>query len=182
MKSLRVNDRIRGPQVRVVDDSGEQLGIMLIADALAAAEERELDLVEVAPTENPPVCKIMDYGKYKYRQSKKVQETKRRQRTVQVKEVKFRIKTEKHDYDFKLRHARRFLTEGNKAKITVIFRGREMTHTELGRKMLDRVTQDMCDIAQVEQAPRLEGRIMSMVLTPTARASSGGKDAQAQDQ
>ncbi|MFQ6111451.1 MAG: translation initiation factor IF-3 [Nitrospinota bacterium] len=179
MKSLRVNDRIRVSEVRVVDDSGGQLGIMPITEALAAAEERDLDLVEVAPHENPPVCKIMDYGKFKYRQSKRVQETKRRQRTVQVKEVKLRIKTEEHDYQFKLRHARRFLADGNKAKITVIFRGREMTHTELGRKMLDRVTQDMSDISQVEQAPRLEGRVMSMVLSPGTKASSGGKDAQA---
>jgi translation initiation factor IF-3 len=137
-----------------------------LAEGLARAAEEKLDLVEVAPTANPPVCKIMDYGKYKYQQSKKVQEARKKQATVQVKEVKIRPKTEEHDYQFKLRHIKRFLNDRNKAKVTIMFRGREIAFSQLGLKVLDRVISDTEELAIVEQKPKLEGRNMSMVLAP----------------
>ncbi len=130
------------------------------------AREQDLDLVEVAPNASPPVCRIMDYGKYKYEQSKRAKEAKKHQHAIVVKEMKFRPKTEEHDYQFKLKHIRKFLAEGNKAKITVRFRGREMAHTELGRKVLDKLVQDTQDVATVEQQPKFEGRNMVLVLAP----------------
>lgn len=187
-------------EVRVIDEDGGQLGILPIAEALAAAEERELDLVEVAPTTDPPVCKIMDFGKYKYVQSKRSQEARKKQRHIQVKEVKMRVKIETHDYQFKARNAERFLREGHKVKVTIMFRGREVTRPELGTKLLDRLTQDMAELAQREQQPSMEGRNMTMLLSPRPRVraaaraeaaaasqaapapSGGGEDAQAQDQ
>jgi translation initiation factor IF-3 len=142
--------------VRVVGQDGSQLGIMATAEALQLAEEQGFDLVEVAPNEKPPVCRIMDYGKYKYQQSKRLQQAKKKQKVISVKEIKLRPK----------QHVRRFLQDGHKAKVTVVFRGREMAHTELGRRMLDRIVEDMGDISTVEQTPRQEGRNMSMVLSP----------------
>ena len=139
---------------------------MVTAEALQLAEEQGFDLVEVAPNEKPPVCRIMDYGKYKYQQSKRLQQAKKKQKVISVKEIKLRPKTEEHDYQFKSVHVRRFLQDGHKAKVTVVFRGREMAHTELGRRMLDRIVEDMGDISTVEQMPRQEGRNMSMVLSP----------------
>jgi translation initiation factor IF-3 len=157
---------IRVREVRVVGQDGSQLGIMVTAEALQLAEEQGFDLVEVAPNEKPPVCRIMDYGKYKYQQSKRLQQAKKKQKVISVKEIKLRPKTEEHDYQFKSVHVRRFLQDGHKAKVTVVFRGREMAHTELGRRMLDRIVEDMGDISTVEQMPRQEGRNMSMVLSP----------------
>ena len=145
---------------------GTQLGIVSLEEALTRAEEERLDLVEVAPKATPPVCKIMDYGKYKYIQSKKLQEAKKKQSTIQVKEVKIRPKTEEHDYQFKLRHIRRFIDEKNKAKITIMFRGREIAHSELGLRVLERIIEDTEEVAVVEQQPKLEGRNMIMILAP----------------
>ena len=157
---------IRVREVRVISPEGEQLGILPIEEALARAQERELDLVEVAPNERPPVCRIMDYGKYKYQQAKRSQEAKKRQKVIQIKEIKMRPKTEEHDYLFKMRHAHRFLEEGNKVKVTLLFRGREMDHVELGQRMLDRIITDCKDVSTVEQHPRLEGQTLSLMLAP----------------
>jgi len=142
------------------------MGVMPVREALAHAAEAHLDLVEVAPQAVPPVCRIMDYGKYKYQQSKKMQEARRRQTTIQVKEVKVRPKIEEHDMAFKLRNSRRFLEEGDKVKFSVIFRGREIAHTDRGYRILAQVAEALADMAAVEQHPKLEGRNMSMILTP----------------
>ena len=150
----------------MISPEGEQLGILPIEEALALARERDLDLVEVAPNERPPVCRIMDYGKYKYQQAKRSQEAKKRQKVVQTKEVKMRPKTEEHDYQFKMRHARRFLEEGNKVKVTVLFRGREMDHIQLGQRLVDRIITDCKDVSAVEQTPRMEGQTLSLILMP----------------
>ncbi len=165
-KDPRINRRIRVPEVRVIDPDGEQLGIMAIDDALERAEEYELDLVEVAPNARPPVCKIMDYGKFKYQQKKRTAEARKKTSRVELKEVKFRPKTDEHDYQTKLRHARRFLEDNNKVKITVMFRGREITHPELAREQLQRAAEILEDCSKVEQTPRLEGRNMTMMLIP----------------
>jgi len=154
--------------VRVVTGEGEQLGILPISEALRLAQERELDLVEVAPEAVPPVCRIMDFGKFKYQQSRRAKDARKKQTIIQVKEVKMGPKTDEHDFQFKARHVRRFLEDGNKAKVTIRFRGREMAHTELGRKLLDRMSQDMADTATIESFPKLEGRNLVMVLTPKA--------------
>ena len=139
---------------------------MPISEALRIAQERELDLVEVAPEAVPPVCRIMDFGKFKYQQSRRAKDARKKQTIIQVKEVKMGPKTDEHDFQFKARHVRRFLEDGNKAKVTIRFRGREMAHTELGRKLLDRMSQDLSDIATVESFPKLEGRNLVMILTP----------------
>jgi translation initiation factor IF-3 len=165
---VNINEQIRTSQVRLIGVDGSQLGIVSLAEALARAGEEKLDLVEVAPKATPPVCRIMDYGKYKYQQSKKSQEAKKRQSLTQVKEVKIRPKTEEHDYQFKLRHIKRFLSEKNKAKVTIMFRGREITYSDLGLKMLERIVTETEDLALVEQQPKLEGRNMVMVLAPRA--------------
>jgi translation initiation factor IF-3 len=153
-------------EVRVVDSAGEQLGVMPTVEALNVAEEAGLDLVEVSATANPPVCRIMDYGKFKYQQSKKARETKKKQTIILVKEMKFRVKTEEHDFQFKVRNIRKFIKEGNKVKVLLMFRGREITHTDLGRKKLTRVAEELKDDASVENMPKLEGRNMTMLLTP----------------
>ena len=157
---------IRVREVRVISPEGEQLGILPIEEALGLAQERDLDLVEVAPNERPPVCRIMDYGKYKYQQAKRSQEAKKRQKVIQIKEIKMRPKTEEHDYQFKMRHAYRFLEEGNKVKVTLLFRGREMDHVELGQRMLDRIITDCKDVSMVEQHSRMEGHTLSLILAP----------------
>jgi translation initiation factor IF-3 len=154
--------------VRVVSGEGEQLGILPIGEALRIAAERELDLVEVAPEAAPPVCRIMDFGKFKYQQSRRAKDARKKQTIIQVKEVKMGPKTDEHDFQFKARHVRRFLEDGNKAKVTIRFRGREMAHTELGRKLLDRMSHDLTDIATIESFPKLEGRNLVMILTPKA--------------
>ena len=161
-----INRAIRAREVRVVDDEGEQLGVMDLDSALAAAEERGLDLVEVSPNADPPVCRVMDYGTYKYQQSKRAAEAKKKQVKVEVKEVKMRPKTEEHDFQFKLKNARRFLEAGNKVKFTIMFRGREVTHPEFGRKLLERLVDEVSDIAQAESRPNMSGRFMSMVVGP----------------
>ena len=157
---------IRVNEVRLVDTEGNHVGVVPLEEALQAAEDSGLDLVEVSPDGNPPVCKVMDYGRWKYQQAKRSQEARRKQHNIQVKEVKLRPKTDKHDYQFKVRHVRRFLTDGNKAKVTIRFRGREMDHPERGRVILDRVAEEVNDLGQVEQVPTREGRVMSMVLVP----------------
>jgi translation initiation factor IF-3 len=165
-KGLRVNDRIRIREVRVIAPDGTQLGILPTEQALQTAYSQNLDLVEVAPEARPPVCRIMDYGKYRYEQSKKAKEAKKKQTIIELKEIKLRPKTEEHDFLFKTRHAERFLKEGNKAKITIMFRGREMVRTERGRAVLDRFIEALKETAMVEQQPKLEGRNMSMILAP----------------
>lgn len=167
-KQQRINDMIRAREVRVIGAEGGQLGILSIREALQMAEEQGFDLVEVAPDAKPPVCRIMDFGKYKYQQSKRLQQAKKKQKVISVKEIKLRPKTEEHDYQFKTQHVRRFLEEGHKTKVTVVFRGREIAHAELGRRMLDRIVADMQDIGTLEQVPQQEGRNMTMVLTPRA--------------
>ena len=162
----RVNQQIRISPVRVVDPQGEQIGILPIERALEIAEEQGLDLVEVAPLARPPVCRIMDYGKFRYDEQRKAREARKKQHQVQLKEVKMRPGIEDHDFDFKLRHARRFLEEGNKVKITMMFRGRQMAHPELGREVLDRVVQEVADVGKVESNPTMEARSMTMVLAP----------------
>ena len=162
----RINERIGVREVRVVTDDGEQLGVLPTRDALVKARELGLDLVEVAPTSRPPVCRIMDYGRYKYEQSKKSKQARKKQHQVKVKEIKMRPKIETHDYDFKKKHIIEFLEEGEKVKVTLQFRGREMAHTDLGRKILDRLAKELEDLAKVESAPRQEGRIMVMMLMP----------------
>jgi translation initiation factor IF-3 len=161
-----INRAIRAREVRVVDDEGNQLGIMGLSEALAAAQERGLDLVEVSPNAVPPVCRIMDYGKYKYETSKKAAEARKKAARVEIKEVKMRPKTEEHDFQVKLRNARRFLEEGNKVKLTIMFRGREVTHPEFGSRLLERVVEDLKDIGQVESHPGMFGRFMTMVMGP----------------
>jgi translation initiation factor IF-3 len=157
---------IRVREVRVISQEGGQLGILPIREALQLAEEQGLDLVEVAPDAKPPVCRIMDFGKYKYQQSKRLQQAKKKQKVISVKEIKLRPKTEEHDYQFKTQHVRRFLQDGHKTKVTVVFRGREIAHAELGRRMLDRIATDMEDVGMVEQTAQQEGRNMTMVLSP----------------
>jgi len=152
--------------VRVVSAEGEQLGILPIAQALDLARQREMDLVEVAAEAQPPVCRIMDFGKFKYQQSRRAKDARKKQTIIQVKEVKLGPKTDVHDFDFKAKHVRRFLEEGNKAKVTVRFKGREMAHTELGWKMLNKMVEGMQDIAVIENHPRMEGRMLSMILSP----------------
>jgi translation initiation factor IF-3 len=163
---VRVNEQIRVPEVRLIGADGQQVGVMSVKEALAVAAEANLDLVEVAPQANPPVCRVMDYGKYKYQQSKKQQEARRRQTVIQVKEVKVRPKIEEHDMGFKLRNTRRFLGEGDKVKISVIFRGREIAHTDRGYRLLAQMAEALADVGVVEQHPKLEGRNLSMIVTP----------------
>jgi translation initiation factor IF-3 len=154
------------PNIQLIDATGHNLGVIDIADALARAAEAGLDLVEISPNSEPPVCKILDYGKYKYQAQKKAAEARKKQRTVEIKEIKMRPNIDTHDYDVKMRSIRRFFEEGDKVKVTLRFRGREMAHQELGAQLLDRVKQDTSTIAKVESEPRLEGRQMVMVLAP----------------
>ena len=150
----------------MVGSDGEQVGVMGIRDALTQAEAEGLDLVEIAPQADPPVCRIMDWGKFRFEQSKKTQAARKKQKQIQIKEVKFRPNTEAHDYDVKMRNLRRFIEEGNKVKVTLRFRGREMAHQDLGRDLLKRVENDMAEEVVVEQHPRMEGRQMVMMLSP----------------
>ncbi len=154
---VRVNEMIRAKEIRVVDEEAGQLGVMTPEQAIAIARSRDLDLVEVAPTANPPVCRIMNYGKFQYQKSKRAHEAKKHQKQVVLKEVKFRPKTEEHDFQFKKNHIVRFLSEGNKAKATVVFRGREMTHQDIGRKLMDRLVEELKEVAEVERPPKMEG-------------------------
>ncbi len=162
----RVNEEIRAREVHLIDKDGANRGTVTAAEALRLAQEAGLDLVEIAPNANPPVCKLMDFGKFKYQEQKKAAEARKKQKVVEVKEIKFRPMIDDHDYDVKLRSMVRFFEEGDKVKVTLRFRGREMAHQELGMQLLNRVKEDAGKLAKVEQEPRMEGRQMVMVLAP----------------
>ncbi|HEY4744607.1 MAG TPA: translation initiation factor IF-3 [Desulfuromonadaceae bacterium] len=166
---MNINTAIRAMEVRVISAEGEALGVIPTSKALELAEQQQLDLVEVSPTAVPPVCRIMDYGKFKYQQSKKLQEAKKKQVHVEVKEIKLRPKTDDHDLMFKVKHVRRFLEEGNKAKVTLVFRGREITHMDIGRAVIERFAAELADIAVVESHPRVDGRNMFMIVAPKVK-------------
>jgi translation initiation factor IF-3 len=165
-KKQRVNGEINAPEVRLVGEDGEQLGIVSLNAALSIAEEAGLDLVEIAPMAKPPVCKVMDYGKFKYQEQKKAHEARLKQKQVQVKEIKLRPGTDENDYQIKLRNLKRFLEDGDKCKVTLRFRGREMAHQEFGLRQLERIKADLEELGQVEQMPKMEGRQMIMVIAP----------------
>lgn len=165
-ESLRINEEIHIREVRVTSAEGEQLGIMLTRDALRMAEEQHLDLVEVAPKAKPPVCRIMDFGKFRYEQQKREKEAKKKQKTISIKEVKLRPNIDEHDFNVKLKNALRFVEEGNKVKVTIMFRGRELSHPELGRAVLDRVAERMSALVTIERGAKLEGKNMTMILSP----------------
>src|SRR5438034_2830492 len=169
-RSQRINREITAPEVRLVAENGDQLGIKPVSEALRLAEEQNVDLVEIAPLANPPVCKLMDYGKFRYREQKKAHEAKLKQKQIQVKEIKFRPGTDEGDYKIKLGKLVQFLEEGDKAKVTLRFRGREMAHKEFGERLLERVRKDLDAVGLVEQFPKLEGRQMVMVLAPKKKA------------
>lgn len=162
----RLNEEITVRECRLIGFDGTQMGIYTTAEAQRVADNEGLDLVEIAPNAEPPVCRIMDYGKFKYEQQKKKQEAKKRQSVVQIKEIKVRPKTDDHDYETKLRHIRRFLEDGDRCKVTVFFRGREIVHKDRGISILERVVQDLADVAKVDQEPRAEGRTLQMLLVP----------------
>lgn len=161
-----MNDRIRVPEVRVVGPEGEQLGIMPIAQALTSATDLDYDLVEIAPTADPPVCKIMDYGKFRYEQDVKAKEARRKQQQVNVKGMRFQLKISQHDYETKRNHMKRFLGQGSKVKVSLRFKGREMQHAELGTKLLAQLSEDLKEVGAVEMSPKVDGRSMVMVLAP----------------
>ncbi|HEX6558311.1 MAG TPA: translation initiation factor IF-3 [Longimicrobiales bacterium] len=165
-KRVRVNRQIRISPVRVIGAEGEQMGILAVEEALAAAESQGLDLVEVAPSARPPVVRIMDYGKFKYEEARKARQARKKQHQIQVKEVKFRPGIEAHDFEFKVRHAYKFLEEGNKVKATMMFRGRQMAHPELGREVLMRVAEALEPIGKIESSPMMEARTMTMIIAP----------------
>jgi len=166
---VNINQAIRAAEVRVIGHDGEQFGVIPTSRALELAEQQQLDLVEVSPTAVPPVCRIMDYGKFKYQQSKKQQEARKKQVHVEVKEIKLRPKTDDHDLMFKVKHVRRFLEEGNKAKVTLVFRGREITHMDIGRAVIERFAAELADIAVIESQPRIDGRNMFMIVAPKVK-------------
>ncbi|MBW3661064.1 MAG: translation initiation factor IF-3, partial [Gemmatimonadetes bacterium] len=165
----RINERIRVPEVRLIDENGEQVGVMKIEDAQNYARERELDLVEVAPQARPPVCRVLDYSKYKYEQAQKQKQARKHQQSIVVREIKFRPKIAEHDYATKKGHVERFLRHKDKVKVTIMFRGREMAHPEVGREVLDDVIEEIGDEAILEQQPRMEGRNMFMILAPNTK-------------
>ena len=167
-----MNERIRVREVRVIDENGEQLGIMPPPQALAIARQKGLDLVEKAATANPPVCRIMDFGRYQYQEQKRARSAKKHQKIIEVKEIKFRPKVDEHDYQFKKKHIERFLSDGDKVKATIFFRGREMAHPEIGRRILERLVQELSEVAIAETMPRMEGNQMHTILT--RRPQSGG--------
>ena len=161
-----INEEITAPEVRLIDNDGKQLGIVPLSQAFEAAKEKSLDLVEIAPQATPPVVKVMDYGKYLYQIKKKQHEAKKKQKVIQVKEVKFRPRTDTHDYEFKKNHIVRFLDQGNRVKCGVFFRGREMTHPELGYELLAKLCEDLIEKAEIQQSPEMEGRLLVMHLSP----------------
>jgi translation initiation factor IF-3 len=167
-KRLRANEKITSKEVRIIDSKGKQMGIFPLSEALKIAKEDGSDLVEVSPNVSPPVCRLMDYGKFKYDQSRKFHESKKKhvQHVIQIKEIKIRPKTEEHDFQFKVRNIKKFLSHGDKTKVTLIFRGREITHPEFGKEVLDRIAEEIKDIGVVEQPPKLEGRNMTMLVAP----------------
>ena len=175
---VRTNERIRVREVRVIDETGQQLGIMPPPQAVAIARQKGLDLVEISPTAVPPVCRIMDFGKYQYQEQKRSREAKKHQRVIEVKEIKFRPKVDEHDYDFKKKHIERFLANGDKVKATIFFRGREMAHPEIGRRILERLMGELSEVAVAEAAPRQEGNQMHIILSQRAGRKSAPKRVQ----
>ena len=167
-----INEEIRAKEVRLISDAGEQLGIMPLEDALRAAEEREQDLVLIAPGSNPPVCKIMDYGKYRFEQGKREKDARKNQRVIEIKEIRMSPSIGLNDFNVKLRNGQKFLQEGNRVKVTVRFRGREMAHTNLGEELLKNFAEQCADLASVDKKPKLEGRNMAMFLSPKVPASA----------
>ncbi|HET9333668.1 MAG TPA: translation initiation factor IF-3 [Gemmatimonadota bacterium] len=165
----RVNEQIRLSPVRLIDTDGAQLGVVPVDEAMSRARDKGMDLVEVAPNARPPVCRIMDYGRYKYEQAKAEREARRKQHVTQMKEIKMRPNIEEHDFEFKTRHIKRFLMDRDKVKVTIMFRGREMAHTENGKEVLDDVVEEIGDLAIVEQQARLEGRNMFLILAPNSK-------------
>jgi translation initiation factor IF-3 len=174
--TTRINERIRVPEVRLIDDAGNQVGVLKTPDALAFAQERDLDLVEVAPEARPPVCRVLDYSKYKYEQAQKVKQARKHQQQITVREIKFRPKIAEHDYDTKKHHVERFLRHKDKVKVTIMFRGREVTHPERGIAILDRLAEELAELGVVEQRPIQEGRNMTMMMAPSKAVLSGKAD------
>jgi translation initiation factor IF-3 len=172
----RINERIRVPEVRVIDDEGNQVGVMKTPDAVRFAQERDLDLVEVAPEAKPPVCRVLDYSKYKYEQAQKVKQARKHQQQITIREIKFRPKIAQHDYDTKKHHVERFLRHKDKVKITIMFRGREVTHPERGVAILDRLAEELSELCVVEQRPTQDGRNMTMMLGPSKAVLAGKAD------
>ena len=171
--TTRINERIRVPEVRVIDDEGNQVGVMKTPDALRFAQERDLDLVEVAPEARPPVCRVLDYSKYKYEQAQKLKQARKHQQQITVREIKFRPKIAQHDYDTKKHHVERFLRHKDKVKVTIMFRGREVTHPERGTAILDRLAEELAELGVVEQRPMQEGRNMTMMMAPSKAVLAG---------
>jgi translation initiation factor IF-3 len=171
--TTRINERIRVPEVRVIDEEGTQIGVMKTPDALSFAQERDLDLVEVAPEARPPVTRVLDYSKYKYEQAQKVKQARKHQQQITVREIKFRPKIAEHDYDTKKHHVERFLRHKDKVKVTIMFRGREVTHPERGTAILDRLAEELQELGVVEQRPMQEGRNMTMMMAPSKAVLSG---------
>ena len=167
IKDQRINEDIRASEVRLIDEKGGQIGVIPISEALQIARTRETDLVEVAPNASPPVCRLMDYGKFLYERSKREREARRAQKQTEVKEIRLRPKTGEHDIAYKMRDARRFLQKGAKVKVRIRFRGREITHPEVAKQLLDRIAKELSDVSEVEKAGAMEGRTMLMILSPT---------------
>jgi translation initiation factor IF-3 len=178
----RINERIRVPEVRLIDETGQQVGIMKTQEALRYAQSRDLDLVEVAPDAKPPVCRVLDYSKYKYEQNQKQKAARKHQTQINVREIKFRPKIAQHDYDTKKGHVERFLKSRDKVKVTIMFRGREMAHPERGEMILNRLAEDLGELAVVEQRPQQDGRNMTMLLAPSKTAGDDGASASADSQ
>jgi translation initiation factor IF-3 len=177
--TTRINDRIRVPEVRLIDDEGNQVGVLKTADALKFAQERELDLVEIAPEANPPVCRLLDYSKYKYEQAQKQKQARKHQQQITIREIKFRPKIAQHDYDTKKHHVERFLRQKDKVKVTIMFRGREVTHPERGTAILDRLAEELAELGVVEQRPLQEGKNMTMMMAPSKAVLAGRAGASA---
>jgi translation initiation factor IF-3 len=175
--TTRINERIRVPEVRLIDDEGQQIGVLKTADALTFAQERDLDLVEVAPEARPPVCRVLDYSKYKYEQAQKVKQARKHQQQITIREIKFRPKIAEHDYDTKKHHVERFLRHKDKVKVTIMFRGREVTHPERGTAILDRLAEELAELGVVEQRPMQEGRNMTMMMAPSKAVLAGRVEA-----
>jgi len=165
-KDININERIRVREVRLIDDSGKQLGVVATVEALRMAREQELDLVEVSPKTNPPVCKIMDYGKFKYQLAKKAHEAKKKQTVIQIKEMKLGLKIEKHDLTFKMKHMKEFLSDGHKVKVIIMFKGREVLHIDMGEKLAQKIIESMKDAGTMEQKLRFDGRNIVMIFAP----------------
>jgi translation initiation factor IF-3 len=180
--TTRINERIRVPEVRLIDDQGGQIGVLKTPDALRFAQERDLDLVEVAPEARPPVCRVLDYSKYKYEQAQKLKQARKHQQQITIREIKFRPKIAQHDYDTKKGHVERFLRHKDKVKVTIMFRGREVTHPERGTMILDRLAEELAELGVVEQRPMQEGRNMTMMMAPSKAVLAGRLQASPDDE